>query len=138
VLVLKYVDLGVISLTDVVSWLLQQDESMRHLWAWELTRVVYEKATRGNESEMQVDSNGASNGVQKSNPREVLEKIIADVDGCYQRQTELDKEWVKEWFAMVVRLFGTDVEGVTSSAWANEILSAAQEYHKHLTDMSDE
>jgi len=145
VLVLKYVDLGVISLVDVVSWLLQQDTWMRHLWGWEIIQLIHEKAAahaskdangmETTEGEMQVDANGLSNGSHLNVRREVLEKIIADVGGCYERQPELDQGWVKEWFAMVVRLFSDDVEGLDGSDWVGETLSAAQEYRKRLADV---
>jgi len=138
VLALKYVDLGLITLNDVVAWLLQQNEWMRHLWGWEVIQLIYEKA--GNQesklvgSEMQEDSNGV-NGSHKNERREILETIISDVDGCFERQSELDREWVKEWFAMVVRLFRSEVNGLGGSGWVGEILSAVQEYQRRVADV---
>jgi hypothetical protein len=44
VLVMKYVDMRVISLADVFSWLLQQDSWMRYSWGWEIVQICSEKA----------------------------------------------------------------------------------------------
>jgi len=132
---MKYVDLGAISFTDVISWLLSQDEWMHQLWAWEMIQIIHEKASRATENEMQVDSNGSSNETSKTSSPEILEKIISDLDGCFERQNALDKEWLKEWFAKVVRLFGQDVEAVQASGWVGEILSAAQGYYKRVAEI---
>jgi MIF4G like len=44
VLLMKYVDMRVISLTDVFTWLLQQDSWMRKSWGWEILQICSEKA----------------------------------------------------------------------------------------------
>ena len=43
VLVMKYVDLEVISLLDVITWLLEQDSWMKKSWGWEIIQICSEK-----------------------------------------------------------------------------------------------
>jgi hypothetical protein len=44
VLSMKYVDLGVLSLVDVVSWLLEHDSWMSKSWGWEIIETCVAKA----------------------------------------------------------------------------------------------
>ena len=172
VLVMKYVDLGIITLEDVVSWLLEQDSLMHKSWVWEIIQTCFEKvdslgskeektdgrSNTGNtanddsadakisndmvsdhqsgEEVMQIDfSSGEANGTQVNiERRKLLSKIISDVATCYERQQdEWDHYWVKEWLAMIIRKFKSDVaemEGTTN--WVSEMLAEAKEYQKRL------
>jgi len=154
VLVMKYVDLEVISVTDIISWLLEQDTWMRKSWGWEIIQVCSEKLdTRaipksddgvvadGNgdtsekvaEESMQVDSNGTTtNGTVKDERRELFEKLVAGVESCCQRQSEQDQYWLKEWFAMIVRKYRADVAGLEGIGWVGEIIAEGEEYRKRL------
>lgn len=153
VLVMKYVDLEVISVADVISWLLEQDSWMRKSWGWEIIHVCSEKIdTRaiqkwdgntadGNEENseekpieetMQVDSNGTTNGTAKNERGELFEKIVAGVGPCFERQSEQDQYWLKEWFAMVVRRFGADIAGMEGTGWVGEILTEGEEFRKRF------
>jgi hypothetical protein len=154
VLVMKYVDLEVISVADIISWLLEQDTWMRKSWGWEIIQVCSEKLdtraiqksddgatadAKGETSEkvaeesMQVDSNGTTtNGTVKDERRELFEKLVAGVDPCYQRQSEQDQHWLKEWFVMIVRKYHADVVGLEGIGWVGEILADGEEYRKRL------
>jgi hypothetical protein len=156
VLVMKYVDLDVITLSDVVSWLLDQDSWMRKSWGWEIVQTCFEKAEgrrqtaieqngkpteepkeRKPSDEMDVDKpaedvmhvdskNGEMNGSTTNERREMFEKIVGGVEACYERQGERDQYWLKEWFAMVVRKYGTDLDGLERTGWAGQFLSEAE------------
>jgi hypothetical protein len=155
---MKYVDLEVVTLSDVVSWLLEQDSWMRKSWGWEIIQICFEKAEgrhraaieqngklteaskeqnlsdemdddKPAEDVMQVDSkNGDMNGSQANERREMFEKIVSGVGACYEGQGEHDQYWLKEWFAMVVRKYGTDLEGFERTGWAGQFLSEAETY----------
>jgi hypothetical protein len=155
VLVMKYIDLKVISLLDVITWLLEQDSWMQKSWGWEIIQVCSEKVDtlrksevkppnedgdamqQGSEEEtventMQVDSHVTTNGAGISERRELFEKVVAGIESCYERQGEKDRYWVKEWFAMVVRKFGADVAEMEGTGWAAEMLAHAEEFRKRL------
>jgi ATP-dependent Clp protease adapter protein ClpS len=135
VLVLKYVDWGMVSLVDVVSWLFDQDTWMRKAWGWEIMQQVHEKAvaqsimTKGDVAE----KDGMVMEVDENVPRQIIETVVAKVNGCFERQSERDKEWLKEWFDMVVGLFLSEVDGLEGVGWVRERLSRAQEYKLRLT-----
>jgi MIF4G like len=88
------------------------------------------------EEEMQVDStNGVMNGTATVNEerKELFAKIVAGVGACYERQTVLDKEWLKEWFGMVVRKYSADVVGLEGEEnWVAEMLTHAEDYRKRF------
>ena len=154
VLVMKYVDLDVISLVDVISWLLEKDSWMRKSWGWEIIQVCSEKLdTRASKSIngnihdredvksventvdelMQVDYNGTTNGTPNNERWELFEKIVAGVGSCYERQSEQDRYWLKEWFEMVVRQHGADMTGMKAETeWVDEILTEGGKYRGHL------
>ena len=157
VLVMKYVDLEVISLLDVITWLLEQDSWMKWSWGWEIIQVCFEKADTPKKSEvepptedgnvmqddsekenaeekmgednMQVDMNATTNRAERP---ELFEQIVAGIESCYERQNEQDQYWVKEWFAMVVRKFGAGVAGMEATGWVREMLTNAEEFRKRL------
>lgn len=155
VLVMKYVDLGVITLKDVVVWLMEQDSWMRKSWGWELIQICTEKAEgrrqtlaqkNGNASEnsndktttdeedvMHVDSkNGDTNGISANERREMFEAIVASVGTCFERQGDQEQIWLKEWFAMVARKYSSDVDGLEGTGWVGEILNDAAEFRKRV------
>jgi len=173
VLVMKFVDLEVLTVGGVVQWVLGQDEWMRKGWGWELVQIVVEKVDglsvrkvvgdgevdggekvaaetgedgngeemvveeeKAKEEEMQVDStNGVMNGTAGVNEerKKLFAKIVAGVGVCYERQTVLDKEWLKEWFGMVVRKYSADVVGLEGGEdWVAEMLTQAEEYTKRF------
>jgi hypothetical protein len=172
VLVMKFVDLEVLSVGGVLEWVLGQDEWMRKGWGWELVRICVEKvdglnvrkvenkpdeAVEGtletaedenmeekndeeeeepNEENMQVDSaNGVKNGTAMVNEerKELFAKIVAGVGTCYERQTVLDKEWLKEWFGMIARKYSADVVGLEGAeGWVAEMLTQAEEYRNRF------
>lgn len=150
VLIMKFAELLKIPLREVLLWLLSQDGWMRKAWGWEIIQTCLEKAdglkqqphANGNEEdseekedapaeEMQVDQNGTVGNEKK----EMLETIVSNVGKCYSRQSQLDGVWLKEWFAMAVRKFGDDVDGLETSGttgWVTETVDAAKEYRKKL------
>jgi len=159
VLVMKYVDLEVISLLDVVTWLLEQDSWMKKSWGWEIIQACSEKVDSPKKSEakpsttqenttqdnsekekveieaedtMQVDTAATTNGTGNSERREIYAQIVAGILSCYERQGEQDQYWLKEWFAMVVRTFSADVAGMEGTGWAGEMLTNAEEYRKRF------
>lgn len=169
VLMMKFVDLEVLTVGDVIRWMLGQDEWMRKIWGWEMLEVCVEKVDglherkthsqdgKGevaadmmedgkvedkNEEEktkdeaMEIDTaNGVVNGTTNVNEerKELFAKIVASVGTCYERQTVLDKEWLKEWFGMVVRKYSADVVGLEGEGWVGEMLAQAEEYRKRFT-----
>jgi hypothetical protein len=160
VLVMKYVDLEVISLLDVITWLLEQDSWVKKSWGWEIIQICSDKVNSPKKSEvkpptegenviqddsekekaeektaedsMQVDTNAAINGAGKSARRELFEKIVTGMGSCYERQGGQDQYWVKEWFAMVVRKFSEDVAGMEGTGWVAEMITNAEEYRRCL------
>ena len=166
VLVMKFVDLEILGLGDVVTWLLGEDEWMRKCWGWEMLQICVEKvdglharrtatADGGNEGtieaikdenveenaedkpveeKMEVDFvNGGINGTAVNDDRkELFVKIVAGVGACYERQTVLDKEWLKEWFGMVVRKYSADLVGLKGEGWVAEMLTQTEEYRKYF------
>ena len=150
---MKYVDLGVCGVGDVVAWLLGQDAWMTKAWGWEIVHVCMEKvdsltsekaAQNGDKGEgenkevegkMDVDSSsGSTSGNEMENKRrEIFEKIVDGVGPCYERQMgELDREWLQEWFRMVVGTYYEDFNGLTTDGWAGEILREAEEFRNLL------
>jgi len=84
---------------------------------------------------MDVDSSsGSTSGNEMENKRrEIFEKIVDGVGPCYERQTgELDREWLQEWFRMVVGTYYEDFNGLTTDGWAGEILREAEEFRNLL------
>ena len=159
VLVMKYVDLEVISLLDVITWVLEQDSWMKKSWGWEIMQACSEKMGTQKKSEikpsttqenttqedsedkveeqkaedtMQVDTTATINRIGKSERREIFAKIVTGIFSCYERQGEQDQYWLKEWFAMVVRKFGADVAGMEGTGWVGEMLTNAEEYRRRL------
>ena len=161
VLVLKYVDMNLISLVDVISWLLHQDSWMSKSWGWELTEICFTRASapkedigerkskdeddmvegesdenqRDNVMEtMQVDSERQQVNGTNSNQevRELFGKIVAGVAACCKRQGEWDQYWLKEWFAMVVRRYWTDETAVFGTDWVEAMLHDAEKYRSRL------
>ena len=156
VLVMKYADLGVITLGDVVSWLLEQDGWMHKSWGWEIIQTCLKKpdvcgqqsdqtnemSNNGStvdpsdkaEQAMHVDTNnGEANGAHVNiERRALLEKIISGISTCYRRQNELDKYWTKEWFGMIVRKFSMDLAETEATGWVGEMLMEAKEYQRRL------
>ena len=151
VLAMKYVDLGVCGVGDVVGWLLGQDGWMSRAWGWEIVHVCMEKvdsltseeaAQNGDKGEghngeiegtMAVDSAsgyGSTGGNESKNRRrEIFQKIVDGVGACYERQTgELDREWLKEWFRMVVGTYCENFSGLSMDGWTGEILREAEEF----------
>lgn len=170
VLVMKYVDMRIISLADVISWLLEQDSWMRKSWGWEIIQICSDKAngrisrqfkpesksietkpavTNSDDKEMtdakpaeeaseensgaevmQIDGqNGHVNDHDTNKERkQMFEKVVEGVSACYERQSESNGDWLKEWFAMVVRRYGEDVAGLKATGWAGEVLAAGEEY----------
>lgn len=156
VLIMKYADLLEIPLSEVLLWILRQDGWMSRAWGWETIQACLEKVdgrkqgkaeqtngpqeaieknggTQGTGAEeMQVDRNG-ENGDER---KEMLRVIVSNVGECYSRQSEMDKYWVKEWFAMVVRKFSYDVDEVDTTEttdWVAETINAAKEYRARLS-----
>ena len=169
VLMMKFVDVEVLKVGDLMDWLLGQDEWMRKIWGWEIVEVCVEKvdglherksnsqAGKGQgaaettedgkledtteeekptDETMQVDTtNGVVNGTTEVNEerKEFFAKIVAGVGACYERQTTLDKEWLKEWFGMVVRKYSADVVGLETGGWVGEMLAQADEYARRFS-----
>ena len=156
VLIMKFLEAVKNPLNSVFLWLLSQDGWMSKSWGWEIVQTCLEKADgmkqqqtqpqkNGQENpenkgiedapaeEMQVDRNGESDA---GNERKgMLKTIVSNVRVCYDRQTELDGYWLKEWFAMAVRKFGDTVdqlEPIESAVWVTEILDGAKEYRKQV------
>ena len=96
-------------------------------------KVEEEKAK---EEEMQVDStNGVMNGTARVNEerKELFARIVDGVGTCYERQTVLDKEWLKEWFGLVVRKYSADFGGLEGGeGWVAEMLTQAEDYRKRF------
>jgi len=151
VLAMKYVDLGVCGVADVVGWLLEQDRWMSRAWGWEIVHVCLEKVDsltseeaaqngengdRNNgevEGTMDVDSTNAygnTGGNERENKRrEIFQKIVDGVAACYERQMgELDKDWLKEWLRMVVGTYYEEFSGLSADGWAGEILRETEEF----------
>lgn len=92
-----------------------------------------EKPVQEEEDAMQVDStNGTTNGTNKNERRELFEKVVGKVGSCYERQTHHDQYWLKEWFAMVVRMYGADVAGMEGIGWVGEMLTEGEDYRKRF------
>lgn len=151
---MKFIDLGICEVGDVVSWLLGQDGWMKRAWGWEVIGVCVEKADTlarqisengdageekkdgENGEKMEVDSSGAvgtANGDGKNARSEIFEKIVEGVGECYERQGELEREWLKEWFRMVVGSNYEGFSGLEADGWAGEILREAEEFRKFLS-----
>ena len=156
VLIMRYADLLEIPLSEILLWILRQDGWMSRAWGWETVQACLEKVngrkqgkaqqTNGPQQgveknggtevteaeEMQVDQNGG-NGDER---REILRVIVSNVGECYSRQSEMDKYWLKALFAMVMRKFSYDVDGVDTTEttdWVAETINAAKEYRARLT-----
>lgn len=156
VLVMKYADLGVITLGDVVSWLLEQDGWMHKSWGWEIMEICLHRTDVCGQQSSQTDeishnennadpsdtaeqvmhvdtNNGEANGTQVNvERRALLEKIISCISICYGRQGELDKNWTKEWFGMIVRKCSMDLAETEATGWVGEMLTEAKEYQRRL------
>jgi hypothetical protein len=160
VLVMKYVDLDIISLGDVMAWLMEQDGWMRKSWGWEIIQVCVEKtegrlsrqvqtsameevevtsgeanggtsteaAEQPTEESMLADSkNGEINGHDMDEKKEMFEKVIGGIGACFERQTDADKDWLKEWFGMVVRRYSGDIAG-PAAGWVGDEITVGEEY----------
>jgi MIF4G like len=145
VLAMKYVDLGCCTVAHVVEWLLQQDGWTDRAWGWELVSVCVDKidslASQGQqngentngegEERMEVDS--SANGVAKEGRREILGKIVEGVPRVYERAVdEFGREWVTEWFRMIVGTYYEEFAGFEAEGWAGDILRQADDFRKLL------
>lgn len=150
VLIMKYADLLAIPLREVLVWILRQDGWMSRAWGWETIQTCLENVAGKRQGKGQ-DMNGQEDGVEKNGGteemqvdrsegngderREMLQVIVRNMGECYTRQSEMDKYWLREWFAMVVRKFSYDVDGIDTaetSDWVAETVNAAKEYRARL------
>jgi hypothetical protein len=128
VLTLKYVDWGVCELVDLVRWVLRQDGWMHCAWGWEVMTQVHEKASAPPLAPTEQDETNGKMEVERNVPREVLQTVVSGVLECYERQSEVDKEWLKEWFDMIIRLFLPEVDSVSAEGWPAESFLPAKQY----------
>jgi hypothetical protein len=144
---MRYIDLGCCTVADVVEWLLGQDGWTSRAWGWELVPVCVEKidtlASQGQQNSENATGEGDgekmeevvsySNGVGKEGRREILGKIVEGVPGVYERaEDDLGREWVTEWFRMIVGTYYEDFAGFEAQGWAGEILREADDFRKLL------
>ena len=136
VLAMKYVDLGCCTVADVVDWLLGQGGWTDRAWGWEMVPVCVEKS-----DSLALQQNGENaNGdgekmeeVESGGRREIFRKVVEGVQRVYERaEDDLGREWLQEWFRMVVGTYYEDFEGLKADGWAGEILRGADVFRKLL------
>jgi hypothetical protein len=62
-----------------------------------------------------------------------LGKIVEGVQGVYDRaEDDLGREWMKEWFRMIVGTYYEDFAEFEAAGWVGDILREADDFRKLL------